>query len=248
MLTQLKNSCASKIVQLSSACCTFSPIVHCGECLLSHFLLPDNSLLDEKEGEKGETEDGNVKVRNICSLKPDDIVKSSHPRIGYKQSTCCSDLTLLGHFMAPFAPKSNIKHITWLLFLLTFKFFLLKPASLCVCSFNFQKIPRQQGESHRGLHHKQLARLRDEINEKQRIIDELTEYVPILICSFYLHKDNVDATISYYQLLCAIIITTDSLFRLRAQTFLKSSMCFTPPAVTPSWSWSWLRFALTLSA
>uniref|UniRef100_A0A7N6A6H9 Kinesin-like protein n=1 Tax=Anabas testudineus TaxID=64144 RepID=A0A7N6A6H9_ANATE len=34
---------------------------------------------------------------------------------------------------------------------------------------------RQQGESHRGLHHKQLARLRDEINEKQRIIDELTE-------------------------------------------------------------------------
>uniref|UniRef100_A0A8C4FC04 Kinesin-like protein n=1 Tax=Dicentrarchus labrax TaxID=13489 RepID=A0A8C4FC04_DICLA len=32
-----------------------------------------------------------------------------------------------------------------------------------------------QGESHRGLHHKQLARLRDEINEKQRIIDELTD-------------------------------------------------------------------------
>uniref|UniRef100_A0A4W6BRI6 Kinesin-like protein n=1 Tax=Lates calcarifer TaxID=8187 RepID=A0A4W6BRI6_LATCA len=37
------------------------------------------------------------------------------------------------------------------------------------------KAVRQQGESHRGLHHKQLARLRDEINEKQRIIDELTE-------------------------------------------------------------------------
>uniref|UniRef100_A0A8C7YJ61 Kinesin-like protein n=1 Tax=Oryzias sinensis TaxID=183150 RepID=A0A8C7YJ61_9TELE len=30
-------------------------------------------------------------------------------------------------------------------------------------------------ESHRGLHHKQLARLRDEINEKQRVIDELTD-------------------------------------------------------------------------
>ncbi|TMS16479.1 Kinesin heavy chain isoform 5A [Larimichthys crocea] len=58
----------------------------------------DNSLLEEKEGEKGETEDGNVKKTN-----------------------------------------------------------------------------RQQGESHRGLHHKQLARLRDEINEKQRIIDELTD-------------------------------------------------------------------------
>uniref|UniRef100_A0A3B4YJ25 Kinesin-like protein n=1 Tax=Seriola lalandi dorsalis TaxID=1841481 RepID=A0A3B4YJ25_SERLL len=37
------------------------------------------------------------------------------------------------------------------------------------------KAVRQQGESHRGLHHKQLTRLRDEINEKQRIIDELTD-------------------------------------------------------------------------
>ncbi|KAM9831043.1 kinesin family member 5Aa isoform 3-T3 [Syngnathus typhle] len=40
---------------------------------------------------------------------------------------------------------------------------------------NVKKISRQQGESHRGLHHKQLARLRDEINEKQRLIDELTD-------------------------------------------------------------------------
>uniref|UniRef100_A0A4W6BSE9 Kinesin-like protein n=1 Tax=Lates calcarifer TaxID=8187 RepID=A0A4W6BSE9_LATCA len=40
---------------------------------------------------------------------------------------------------------------------------------------NVKKAVRQQGESHRGLHHKQLARLRDEINEKQRIIDELTD-------------------------------------------------------------------------
>ncbi|KAK6303672.1 kinesin heavy chain [Coregonus clupeaformis] len=60
---------------------------------------PDNSLLEEKDGEKGETEEGNVK-----------------------------------------------------------------------------KVPRQQGESHRGLHHKQMARLRDEINEKQRIIDDLTDH------------------------------------------------------------------------
>lgn len=57
---------------------------------------------------------------------------------------------------------------------------------LCVCFFHFQKTNRQQGESHRGLHHKQLARLRDEINEKQRIIDELTESVTILISPFYL--------------------------------------------------------------
>ncbi|XP_055788294.1 kinesin heavy chain-like isoform X4 [Salvelinus fontinalis] len=61
---------------------------------------PDNSLLEEKDGEKGETEEGNVK-----------------------------------------------------------------------------KVPRQQGEeSHRGLHHMQMARLRDEINEKQRVIDDLTDH------------------------------------------------------------------------
>ncbi|XP_013990477.2 kinesin heavy chain isoform X2 [Salmo salar] len=61
---------------------------------------PDNSLLEEKDGEKGETEEGNVK-----------------------------------------------------------------------------KVTRQQGEeSHRGLHHMQMARLRDEINEKQRIIDDLTDH------------------------------------------------------------------------
>ncbi|KAL1021424.1 hypothetical protein UPYG_G00013100 [Umbra pygmaea] len=40
---------------------------------------------------------------------------------------------------------------------------------------NIKKVARLQGDSHRGLHHKQMARLRDEINEKQRIIDELTD-------------------------------------------------------------------------
>uniref|UniRef100_M4AX59 Kinesin-like protein n=1 Tax=Xiphophorus maculatus TaxID=8083 RepID=M4AX59_XIPMA len=44
---------------------------------------------------------------------------------------------------------------------------------------NFQKALRQQGESHRGLHHKQLARLRDEINEKQRVIDD---YLLFYLC------------------------------------------------------------------
>uniref|UniRef100_A0A667XKF9 Kinesin-like protein n=1 Tax=Myripristis murdjan TaxID=586833 RepID=A0A667XKF9_9TELE len=36
----------------------------------------------------------------------------------------------------------------------------------------------QQMESHRESHSKQLGRLRDEINEKQKIIDDLTESVP----------------------------------------------------------------------
>uniref|UniRef100_A0A1A8DKF5 Kinesin family member 5A, a n=1 Tax=Nothobranchius kadleci TaxID=1051664 RepID=A0A1A8DKF5_NOTKA len=40
---------------------------------------------------------------------------------------------------------------------------------------SLKKALRQQGESHHGVHHKQLSRLRDEINEKQRTIDELTD-------------------------------------------------------------------------
>lgn len=48
---------------------------------------------------------------------------------------------------------------------------------LLLCPCLVQRASRQQGETHRGLHHKQLSRLRDEINEKQRIIDELTESV-----------------------------------------------------------------------
>uniref|UniRef100_A0A8C8DEW3 Kinesin-like protein n=1 Tax=Oncorhynchus tshawytscha TaxID=74940 RepID=A0A8C8DEW3_ONCTS len=39
-----------------------------------------------------------------------------------------------------------------------------------------RKVPRQQGDSHRGLQQRQMARLRDEINEKQRIIDDLTDH------------------------------------------------------------------------
>uniref|UniRef100_A0AAY4EWU5 Kinesin-like protein n=1 Tax=Denticeps clupeoides TaxID=299321 RepID=A0AAY4EWU5_9TELE len=39
------------------------------------------------------------------------------------------------------------------------------------------KAPEHHVESHRESHHKQLGRLRDEINEKQKIIDELTESV-----------------------------------------------------------------------
>ena len=38
-----------------------------------------------------------------------------------------------------------------------------------------QKALELQMESHREAHHRQLARLRDEINEKQKTIDELRE-------------------------------------------------------------------------
>ncbi|KAM3934046.1 kinesin heavy chain isoform 3-T3 [Leptodactylus fuscus] len=38
-----------------------------------------------------------------------------------------------------------------------------------------EKVLEMQMESHREAHHKQLARLRDEINEKQKIIDELKD-------------------------------------------------------------------------
>uniref|UniRef100_A0A8C9WCM4 Kinesin-like protein n=1 Tax=Scleropages formosus TaxID=113540 RepID=A0A8C9WCM4_SCLFO len=39
----------------------------------------------------------------------------------------------------------------------------------------FQRALEQQMESHRESHHKQLGRLRDEINEKQKVIDDLTD-------------------------------------------------------------------------
>uniref|UniRef100_A0AAY4EWU6 Kinesin-like protein n=1 Tax=Denticeps clupeoides TaxID=299321 RepID=A0AAY4EWU6_9TELE len=42
---------------------------------------------------------------------------------------------------------------------------------------NWTECKQHHVESHRESHHKQLGRLRDEINEKQKIIDELTESV-----------------------------------------------------------------------
>lgn len=92
-----------------------------------------------------------------------------------------------------------------------------------IFSVLLQRAPRQQGESHRGLHHKQLARLRDEINEKQRMIDELTEYVAASRSALFA---------------CVI--------RPRAP-LTPPPLPPLSPAVTPSWSWSWLRCALTLS-
>ncbi|KAK6321819.1 hypothetical protein J4Q44_G00087950 [Coregonus suidteri] len=42
-------------------------------------------------------------------------------------------------------------------------------------SADVKRAMEQQMESHRETHHKQLGRLRDEINEKQKIIDDLTD-------------------------------------------------------------------------
>ncbi|NWU67936.1 KIF5C protein, partial [Pterocles burchelli] len=49
-----------------------------------------------------------------------------------------------------------------------------------------KKALEQQMESHREAHQKQLSRLRDEIEEKQKIIDEIREYVHSLHC--FLHS------------------------------------------------------------
>uniref|UniRef100_A0A4W5PJ31 Uncharacterized protein n=1 Tax=Hucho hucho TaxID=62062 RepID=A0A4W5PJ31_9TELE len=42
-------------------------------------------------------------------------------------------------------------------------------------SADVKRAPEQQMEAHRETHHKQLGRLRDDINEKQKIIDDLTD-------------------------------------------------------------------------
>lgn len=44
---------------------------------------------------------------------------------------------------------------------------------MCVCLS--QKNVEEQLENHREAHQKQLGRLRDKIEDKQRMLDELTE-------------------------------------------------------------------------
>uniref|UniRef100_A0A673WUT3 Kinesin-like protein n=1 Tax=Salmo trutta TaxID=8032 RepID=A0A673WUT3_SALTR len=44
-------------------------------------------------------------------------------------------------------------------------------------SADVKRAPEQQMEAHRETHHKQLGHLRDDINEKQKIIDDLTEFL-----------------------------------------------------------------------
>uniref|UniRef100_A0A8C8ES78 Kinesin-like protein n=1 Tax=Oncorhynchus tshawytscha TaxID=74940 RepID=A0A8C8ES78_ONCTS len=84
-----------------------------------------------------------------------------------------------------------------------------------------RKVPRQQGDSHRGLQQRQMARLRDEINEKQRIIDDLTDG-PLSVSLSEPSSLSFSRPICFFSFLSAStsLFSTFSLFFLPLTTLL----------------------------
>lgn len=64
-LKEMRNSLAIPVLKLPQ---DVMRLHLCDECVLSLCVVPDNSLLEERDGEKGEIEEGNVKVRRVVRL------------------------------------------------------------------------------------------------------------------------------------------------------------------------------------
>lgn len=95
-----------------------------------------------------------------------------------------------------------------------------------------QKALEQQMESHREAHQKQLSRLRDEIEEKQKTIDEIREYVHSLSLFVLLYCSVTLQDCFFFWLVLLVLTDISVLQSLRESSILTCSSYVTVSSVS----------------